>query len=326
MTDTIITHYVELSSGRRRVDQRVCDGYIDATAMCKAAGKQFRDYYRLKSTKDYIEELSGETGVAPTQLVEVKKGNTSKYEQGTWVHPKVALHLGRWLSPELVAEVSQWNRQSALEIGSDDDLLITNNHKVSDFDRGALVYGKAQFRCFALLYQDVCKAVDLQQQCRKQPELTAEGLLPEFSDIQIIHDLAWMAYLVKKEKVHKCLKQKEMATTIGITERALRNYSSRIGGWDNFAALVLTAQALDDLDESNKALLFINKPYWSFFADIVFRPDGDDISLNGFWLINWMETLDSDVWLSNTSIDHVEEEVIEKACEMMLALAGEGDQ
>jgi hypothetical protein len=78
MTDTIITHYVELSSGRRRVDQRVCDGYIDATAMCKAAGKQFRDYYRLKSTKDYIEELSGEIGVAPTQLVEVKKGNTSK--------------------------------------------------------------------------------------------------------------------------------------------------------------------------------------------------------------------------------------------------------
>jgi hypothetical protein len=210
---------------------------------------------------------------------------------------------------------------------------MTNN-QVSDL--GALVYGEAQFRCFALLYQDFRQSVKNQPQ-RKDEEWS----IPEFSTIQLIHDLAWMAYLVKKEKAHKYVKQRERAEKIGITERALRNYSSRIGGWDNFAALILAAQELDDLDESNKALLSIDKPYWSFFASMVFRKRDDDEwrsdlgdSLYAYpwawdergWLINWMKILDSDVWLSNTSIDHVEEEVVEKAREMMLALAGEGDR
>jgi len=322
MADTIVTHYVELSTGRRRVDQRVSDGYIDATAMCKAASKPWNNYYRLKSTKDYIEALAGETGIPETQLVEVKKGKTGKYEQGTWVHPDVGVHLSRWLSPEFAAEVSKWNRQPALEPGSDDS-EITNDQGLRDLD-DTLVFGQPQFRCFALLYQDLCTAVRLGS-AKKLEEFTAEEMLPEFSDIQVIHDLAWTAYLIKKEKAHKCVSQREMAAAIGITERALRNYSSRIGGWDNFDALICAAQSLDDLDESNNdALSAISKPYWSFFAGIAFISGGDDMSLEGFWLINWMKTLDSEVWLSKTSLDHVGDEVIEKAWEMMGVCYGDG--
>ncbi len=37
---------------------RTKDGYINATAMCKSAGKLLADYTRLKTTQDFFDELS----------------------------------------------------------------------------------------------------------------------------------------------------------------------------------------------------------------------------------------------------------------------------
>src|SRR5690606_13038434 len=74
------------------------DGYVNATAMCKAAGKLFADYYRLKTTKAYLEELSADMGIPIPKLVQVFSGGDPKL-QGTWVHPQVAIHLAQWLSP-----------------------------------------------------------------------------------------------------------------------------------------------------------------------------------------------------------------------------------
>ncbi|MBD1228978.1 KilA-N domain-containing protein [Xenorhabdus griffiniae] len=44
------------------IAQRAYDGYINATAMCKAAGKNFADYSRSKNTSDFISELSVDMG------------------------------------------------------------------------------------------------------------------------------------------------------------------------------------------------------------------------------------------------------------------------
>ena len=43
--------------------QRPKDGYINATAMCQAAGKQWFDFRRLTTTSAFIEALATETGV-----------------------------------------------------------------------------------------------------------------------------------------------------------------------------------------------------------------------------------------------------------------------
>lgn len=48
----------ELALIERKVDdslvqQRLLDGYVNATALCKAAGKNFADYKRLKGTDDF---------------------------------------------------------------------------------------------------------------------------------------------------------------------------------------------------------------------------------------------------------------------------------
>lgn len=89
------------------VEQRAADGYINATAMCKTAGKLIADYTRLKSTKEFLSELESDMGIPISQLIQVlKNGYTG--EQGTWVHPQVAIHLAQWLSPKFAVMVSKW--------------------------------------------------------------------------------------------------------------------------------------------------------------------------------------------------------------------------
>lgn len=91
------------------VEQRTADGYINATAMCQAVGKQFNDYRRLNATEAFILELSAETGIPVSELIQSLKGGNGP--QGTWVHPDVAIHLAQWLSPKFAVAVSRWVRE-----------------------------------------------------------------------------------------------------------------------------------------------------------------------------------------------------------------------
>ncbi|MCJ8325194.1 MAG: KilA-N domain-containing protein [Rhizobiales bacterium] len=84
------------------------DGYIHATAMCKAFGKKIGQYNLTKSVKAFLEALSTDVGIPTSKLMKVIKGGSgSKYVQGTWVHPLVAIHLAQWLSPEFSVHVSK---------------------------------------------------------------------------------------------------------------------------------------------------------------------------------------------------------------------------
>jgi hypothetical protein len=89
------------------ISQRVTDGYINATAMCKAANKKMNDYTRLNTTKPYLDELSAATGIPATTLILTISGGTP-HLQGTWVHPQVAVHLAQWLSPKFAVLVTKW--------------------------------------------------------------------------------------------------------------------------------------------------------------------------------------------------------------------------
>lgn len=101
------------------ISQRRSDGYFDATAMCKAAGKKWSHYLCLDGTKDFLQELSCQLGIpvfaeagntASEQnqsLIRTRKGGTPD-EQGTWVHPQVAYHLAQWCSPAFAVQVTFW--------------------------------------------------------------------------------------------------------------------------------------------------------------------------------------------------------------------------
>jgi hypothetical protein len=89
------------------VQQRLMDGYINATELCQASGKNFNDYSRLKSTNEFINELSSETGIPASALIQSVRGGDVRF-QGTWVHPQVAINLAQWASPKFAVLVSKW--------------------------------------------------------------------------------------------------------------------------------------------------------------------------------------------------------------------------
>lgn len=89
------------------IPQRAVDGYVNATAMCKAAGKQFKHYNENVTTKEFLAELSSVVGIPTTDLVITLQGGRPEL-QGTWVHPNVAINLGQWCSPKFAVAVAQW--------------------------------------------------------------------------------------------------------------------------------------------------------------------------------------------------------------------------
>src|ERR1700694_105881 len=103
---SLITHKIENNS----IPQRANDGYINATAMCKAVGKLFGDYRRLATTEEFLAELAGSMGIPIDQLVFTTMSGPNE-ERGTWVHPDVAMNLGQWCSPKFAVAGARWVRE-----------------------------------------------------------------------------------------------------------------------------------------------------------------------------------------------------------------------
>lgn len=82
--------------------------------MCKAGGKEFRFWYRLESTKELIEALKSDVMISTSQLVDIKKGNSAQFEQGSWIHPDLAVQLAQWISPLFAIQVGRWVRELAI--------------------------------------------------------------------------------------------------------------------------------------------------------------------------------------------------------------------
>jgi hypothetical protein len=87
--------------------QRPKDGYINATAMCQAAGKEWSAYRRLATTGSFLEQLESVLKINRTDLAHSISGGDSRL-QGTWVHPHVAINLAQWCSATFAVHVSQW--------------------------------------------------------------------------------------------------------------------------------------------------------------------------------------------------------------------------
>jgi uncharacterized protein (DUF983 family) len=102
----LIPHQVENTV----IHQRALDGYVNATAMCEACGKKLNHYLSNKTAQEFLTELSSVTGIPVTGLVVIKQGGIPA-EQGTWVHPDVAINLGQWCSPKSAVAVSKWVRE-----------------------------------------------------------------------------------------------------------------------------------------------------------------------------------------------------------------------
>src|ERR1700728_4361951 len=101
---TVINHQVDAHF----VPQREQDGFFNASAMCKAAGKRFSEYEKLTVTKEFFTELSQRTGIESDRFVQKLYDGT---DLEIWVHPDIAINLGQWCSPKFAVAVSQWVRK-----------------------------------------------------------------------------------------------------------------------------------------------------------------------------------------------------------------------
>ena len=99
--------FIERIAENDIIKQRVTDGYVNATAMCKSCGKEWSNYAKATNTNAFITELTAVLQIGRTELVQTIQGGTPEM-QGTWVHPQVAIHLGQWLSPKFAVAVTQW--------------------------------------------------------------------------------------------------------------------------------------------------------------------------------------------------------------------------
>lgn len=101
----LIEHTLEQSV----VQQRKTDGYINATALCQAAGKRWHNYVRNETTGHFLRALAAKTRISVLELNQEVRDASGV--ASTWVHPQVALHLAQWLSADFAVQVSEWVHQ-----------------------------------------------------------------------------------------------------------------------------------------------------------------------------------------------------------------------
>jgi hypothetical protein len=93
------------------IQRRQADGFVNATAMCKAGGKRWNHYVTNDRTAEYLQALSGSTGI-PADLLVTTIGGGPNHLRGTWIHPRLAVDLARWISPAFAVWMDGWFLES----------------------------------------------------------------------------------------------------------------------------------------------------------------------------------------------------------------------
>ena len=93
------------------ITRRLADGWFDATAMSTSNdNKRFYEYSRTQSGWDFMEATAAELSTKADTLWTTSRGGASP---GTWIHPRLALDFGRWLSPSFGAWLETWIMSSS---------------------------------------------------------------------------------------------------------------------------------------------------------------------------------------------------------------------
>jgi len=88
------------------ISRRTTDGYVNATAMCKANGKRWKDYRESDRCQHYLDALESVAGIPVYGLVESRSGGAGG--GNTWIHPQIAVDLARWISAPFAVWMDGW--------------------------------------------------------------------------------------------------------------------------------------------------------------------------------------------------------------------------
>jgi hypothetical protein len=85
---------------------------VNATMMCRAAGRLFGDYHRQKKTEEYLSAISLDIGIPITDLIKSNRGGNNS---GTMVHRLIAYDLASWLSQDVKLQFYKRNDELRIE-------------------------------------------------------------------------------------------------------------------------------------------------------------------------------------------------------------------
>lgn len=108
------------------IQRRQIDGYVNATAMCKAGGRRWNHYVTNDRTTEYLQALSGSAGI-PADLLATSIGTGPNHLRGTWIHPRLAVDLARWISPQFAVWMDGWLLEQFQP--APPASLLTTNHR-----------------------------------------------------------------------------------------------------------------------------------------------------------------------------------------------------
>jgi len=94
------------------ISRRTSDGYVNATAMCKANGKQWSKYRESDRCQTYLDALAETSEIRMFDLIQSRQGQGG----GTWVHPQVAVDLARWISAPFAVWMDGWFLDSVQQL------------------------------------------------------------------------------------------------------------------------------------------------------------------------------------------------------------------
>lgn len=115
---------IEYRFQRKKIYQRIADGYINLNQMADATGKRIDNWRRLEETTSLLREFTSDplySQIEPLITVEGRSG-------GTWAHPDIAIQFAQWCNPAFALQVSRWVRQ----------WMTTGRNPLADVDRVGL--------------------------------------------------------------------------------------------------------------------------------------------------------------------------------------------
>ena len=95
--------------------------------MCRSGGRLWGHYYENLATKRFLQALESNIGIPILDLLQSQVGGD---HAGTWVHPRVAVHLGQWLSNDFAVAVTGWVMEWAQSHNAIQDRYLLNRVRI----------------------------------------------------------------------------------------------------------------------------------------------------------------------------------------------------
>jgi hypothetical protein len=156
------------------IQRRSADGYVNATAMCKANGCRWTKFRESTQCKAQMQAIAAEDRISVFDLVVSQRGGSGA-GGSTWIHPDLATELARWISPAFGLFINRWFR---LAVESGQLATFTPTPQLPQLTEGVHVVAPTRRRAAELWWEAIQSEVTGTLARRLNPTHRADTALP----------------------------------------------------------------------------------------------------------------------------------------------------